>query len=55
MMHCHMVYSEATRVLANDRVERGICVSLLFTVFTHLVNAVDLEQQLAEASQIRQE
>jgi hypothetical protein len=50
MMHCHMVYSEATRILANDRVERGICVSLLFTVFGHLVNSVDLEQQRADAS-----
>jgi hypothetical protein len=53
MMHCYMVYAEARRTLANDRVERGMCVSVLFTVFSYLVNAVDLEEQgLADPSRI---
>lgn len=50
MMRCSMIYAEARRVLANDPVEKGVCINLLFTVFGYLVNAVDLEdRRLIEA------
>ena len=45
MMRCSMIYAEASRVLAKDPLEKGVCVNLLFTVFGSIVNAVDLEER----------